>query len=51
MVRVKLTHALVADFVERQQPWIRIRTSAFDALITALVDDAIQLPLGGGNIN
>ena len=42
---MKLTRALVADFVEKQHPWIRVFTSTFDALITALVDDAVQFSL------
>ena len=42
---MKLTRALVAGFVEKQQSWIGIYTSTFDGLITALLDDAMQLPL------
>ena len=42
-MRVKLTSALVAHFVEKQHLGIRILSSTFDALITALVDDAMQL--------
>ena len=48
---MELTRALVAGFVEKQHSWIGIFTSALDALITALVDDAMQLPLQVGNIN
>ena len=39
---MKLTCALVAGFVEKQHSWIEIFTSTLDALITALVDDAVQ---------
>ena len=39
---MKLTCALVAGFVEKQHPWIGIFTSALDALITALINDAAQ---------
>ncbi|WP_415411295.1 hypothetical protein ACLM45_07425 [Synechococcus sp. A10-1-5-9] len=43
-MRVKLTCALVAGFVEKQHPWIGIFTSTLDGLITALVDDAVEFP-------
>ena len=39
---MKLTRALVAGFVEKQHPWIGIRSSTLEARITALVDDAMQ---------
>ena len=39
---MKLTCALVAGFVEKQHPWIGVFTSSLDALITALVDDAVE---------
>jgi len=42
---VKLTCALMAGFVEKQNLGIGIFTSPFDALITALVDDAVELSL------
>jgi len=42
-VRVKLTCALVAGLVKKQHLGIGVFTSTFDALMTALVDDAIQL--------
>ena len=42
---MKLTRALVAGFVEKQHSWIGIFTSALDALITALVDDAVEFSL------
>ena len=48
---MELTRALVAGFVEKQHSWIGIFASALDALITALVDDAMQLPLEVSNIN
>ena len=41
---MKLTCALMAGFVEKQYLWTRVFTSTFDALITALVDDAVKLP-------
>ena len=47
---MKLTRALVAGFVEKQHPWIGVFTSTLDALITALVDDAMKFPLEVGNI-
>ena len=47
---MKLTRALVAGFVEKQHSWVRIFTSTFDGLVTALVDDAMQLSLEVGNI-
>ena len=42
---MKLTCALMAGFVEKQHSWIRIFTSSLDALITALVDDALEFSL------
>ena len=39
---MKLIRALVAGFVEKQHPWIGIRSSTLEARITALVDDAMQ---------
>ena len=42
---MKLTCALMAGSVEKQHSWIGIFTSALDGLITALVDNAMQLPL------
>ena len=42
---MELTCALMAGFVEKQHLWVKIFTSTLDALITALVDDAMQLPL------
>ena len=47
---MKLTCALVAVFVEKQHLWVKIFTSTLDALITALVDDAMQFSLEVGNI-
>ena len=47
---MKLTCALVAGFVEKQHSWIRIFTSTLDGLITALVDDALELTLEVSNI-
>jgi len=41
-VGVKLTRALMADFVEKQHSWIGIFTCTLDGLITALVDDAVE---------
>jgi hypothetical protein len=41
-MRVELTCALVAGFVKKQHSWIGIRSSTFDALITAFVDDAVE---------
>ena len=40
---MKLTRALVAGFVEEKHSWAGVFTSTLDALITALVDDAMQL--------
>ncbi|WP_232197347.1 hypothetical protein [Synechococcus sp. CB0205] len=40
----------MASFVEKQHHWIRVFTSTFDALITALVDDAVELALEVSNI-
>ena len=42
---MKLTRALVAGFVEKQHSWIGILSSTFDALVTALVDDAVEFSL------
>ena len=39
---MKLTRSLVAGFVEKQHSWVWIFTSTLDALITALVDDAVE---------
>ena len=39
---MQLTCALVAGFVEKEHSWIGVFTSTFDALITALVDDAVE---------
>ena len=39
---MKLTCALVAGFVEKQHLRVVILASTFDALITALVDDALE---------
>jgi len=47
---VILTFAQVTFFVKKQQPWIRIFTSTLDALITALINDAMQFSLEVGNI-
>ncbi|KZR93619.1 hypothetical protein MITS9509_00211 [Synechococcus sp. MIT S9509] len=47
---MKLTRALMAGFVKKQHPWIRIFTSTLDALITALINDAMQFSLEVGNI-
>ena len=40
---MKLTRALVAGFVEKHHSWIEVFTSTLDGLITALVDDAVEL--------
>ena len=40
---MKLTCALVAGLVKKQHLEIGVFTSTVDALMTALVDDAIQL--------
>ena len=42
---MKLTCALVAGLVEKQHLGIRVFTSSLDALITALVDNALELSL------
>ena len=42
---MELTCALVAGFVENQHLWVEIFTSTLDALVTALVDDAVEFPL------
>ena len=42
---MKLTCALMAGFVEKQHLWEWVFTSTFDALITALVDNAMQFSL------
>jgi hypothetical protein len=42
---VKLTRALMAGFVEKQHSWVGVFTSTLDGLITALVDDAVELSL------
>ena len=39
---VVLTCALMGDFVEEEQSWTGEWTSTFDALISCLVDDAVQ---------
>ena len=48
---MKLTRALVAGFVEKQHSWLGIFTSTLEALITALVDDAMKFSLQVSNIN
>ncbi|QNG28029.1 hypothetical protein [Synechococcus sp. HK01-R] len=35
----------MACFVEKQHSWTRVFTSTFDALITALANDAVELTL------
>ena len=47
---MKLTRALVAGFVEKQHLWVGVFSSTLDALITALVGDAMQFSLEVGNI-
>ena len=42
---MKLTRALMASFVEKQHLGVAVFTSTLDALITALVDDAMQFSL------
>ena len=42
-MRMKLTCTLVAGFMEKQHLGVGVFTSTFDALITAFVDDAMQL--------
>ena len=42
---MELTCALVAGFVEKQHLGVGVFTCTLDALITALVDDAMQLSL------
>ena len=47
---MKLTCALVAGFVEKQHLGVGVFTSTLDGLITALVDDAVELPFQVCNI-
>ena len=47
---MKLTCALVADFVEKQHLGVGVFTSTLDGLITALVDDAVEFSFQVGNI-
>ena len=42
---MKLTCALVADFVEKQHLGVKVFTSTFDGLITALLEDAVEFSL------
>ena len=42
---MKLTRALVAGFVEKQHLGVGVFTSTLDGLITAPVDDAVELSL------
>ena len=42
--------ALMGDFVEEEQSWVGEYTSTLDALITALVDDAVEFSLQISNI-
>jgi hypothetical protein len=49
-VRVKLTRALVAGFVEKQHSWIGVFTSTFDSLITGLKDNAVEFSFQVGDI-
>ena len=42
---MKLTRALVAGFVEKQHLGVKVFTSTFDGLITALVEDAVEFSL------
>ena len=44
-VGVVLTCALMGDFVEEEQSWIGECTSTFDALITGVVDEAVEFAL------
>jgi hypothetical protein len=41
---MKLTCALVADFVEKQHLGVVVFTSILDGLITGLKDDAVEFP-------
>jgi hypothetical protein len=41
---MKLTCALVADFVEKQHLGVVVFTSTLDGLITGLKDDAVEFP-------
>ena len=47
---MKLTRALVASFVEEKHSWVGVFTSTLDGAVTALVDDAVELPFQVGNI-
>ena len=50
-VSVVLTCTLAAGFVEKQHSWVGIFTSTLDALITALVDDAVEFSFQVSDIN
>ena len=41
---MKLTCALMADFVEKQHLWVWVLTSTLDGLVTGLKDDAVEFP-------
>ena len=47
---MELTCALMASFVEKQHLGVGVFTSTLDALITALINDAMQFSLEVGNI-
>ena len=47
---MKLTCALMADFVEKQHLGVVVFTSTFDGLITGLKDDAVEFSFQVGNI-
>jgi len=47
---MKLTCALMADFVEEEHSWARVFTSTLDGLITGLKDDAVKFSFQVGNI-
>ena len=42
---MKLTRALMADFVEKQHLWVWVFISTFDGAVTALIDDAVEFSL------
>ena len=42
---MKLTCALMADFVEKQHLWVWVFTSTLDGLVTGLKDNAVEFSL------
>jgi hypothetical protein len=47
---MKLTCALMADFVEKQHLGVGVFTSTLDGLVTGLKDDAVEFSFQVGNI-